>query len=50
MAHAPPLPNLGQISDADKDALIMALWTQLDAALAVNAELMAVNRRGILTP
>ena len=41
MAHAPPLPNLGQISDADKDALIMALWTQLDAALAVNAELMA---------
>ena len=41
MAHAPPLPNLGQISDADKDALIMALWTQLDAALVVNAELMA---------
>ena len=45
MAHAPPLPNLGQISDADKDALIMALWTQLDAALAVNAELMADRAR-----
>ena len=41
MTHAPPLPDLGQLSDADKDALIMALWTQLDAALAVNAELMA---------
>ncbi len=41
MAHASPLPNLCQISDADKDALIMALWTQLDAALAANAELMA---------
>ncbi len=41
MTHAPPLPDLGQLSDADKDVLIMALWTQLDAALVVNAELMA---------
>ncbi len=41
MTHAPPLPDLSQLSDADKDALIMALRTQLDAALAVNAELMA---------
>jgi transposase len=45
MTHAPSLPDLGKLSDlsklsdADKDALIMALWTQLDAALAVNAEL-----------
>ena len=41
MTRAPPLPDLGQLSDADKDALIMALWTQLDAAVAVNAGLMA---------
>ena len=41
MTHAPPLPDLGQLSDAAKDALIVALWTQLDAALAANAELMA---------
>ncbi len=41
MTHAPPLPDLGQLSDAAKDALIVALWTQLDAALVVNAELMA---------
>ncbi len=41
MTHAPPLPDLGQLSDAEKDALIVALWTQLDAALAANAELMA---------
>ena len=40
MAHVPPLPDLNQLSDADKDALIMALRTQLDAASAVNAELM----------
>jgi hypothetical protein len=41
MTQAPPLPDLGQLSDTDKDALIMALRTQLDAALAVNVELMA---------
>ncbi len=41
MTHAPPLPDLGQLSDAEKDALNMALRTQLDAALAANAELMA---------
>ena len=41
MTQAPPLPDLGRLSDADKDALIMALRTRLDAALAVNAELMA---------
>ena len=41
MTQAPPLSDLGQLSDADKDALIMALQTRLDAALAVNAELMA---------
>ncbi len=41
MTQAPPLPDLGQLSDADKDALVMVLRTQLDAALAVNAELMA---------
>ena len=41
MTHAPPLPDLSQLSDAEKDALIVALWTQLDAALAANAELMA---------
>ena len=41
MTQAPPLSDLGQLSDADKDALIIALQTRLDAALAVNAELMA---------
>ena len=41
MTQAPPLPDLGQLSGADKDALVMALRTQLDAALAVNAGLMA---------
>ncbi|MCH7778058.1 MAG: hypothetical protein IH878_16235, partial [Gemmatimonadetes bacterium] len=41
MTHAPPLPDLSQLSDAAKDALIVALRTQLDAALAANAELMA---------
>ena len=41
MTQVPPLPDLGQLSDADKDALVMSLRTQLDAALAVNAELMA---------
>ncbi len=41
MTQAPPLPDHGQLSDADKDALVMALRTQLDAALAANAELMA---------
>ncbi|MCH9051633.1 MAG: hypothetical protein IIA72_11210, partial [Proteobacteria bacterium] len=41
MTHAPPLPDLSQLSDAAKDALIVALQTQLDAALAANAELMA---------
>ena len=41
MTHAPPLPDLSQLSDAEKDALIVALWTQLDAARAANAELMA---------
>ena len=41
MTHAPPLPDLSQLSDPEKDALIVALWTQLDAALAANAELMA---------
>ena len=40
MTHAPPLPDLSQLSDGAKDALIVALWTQLDAALAANAELM----------
>ncbi len=40
MAHVPPLPDLNQLSDADKDALIVALRTQLDGALAANAELM----------
>ncbi len=41
MTHAPPLPDLSQLSGAEKDALIVALRTQLDAALAANAELMA---------
>ncbi len=41
MTQAPPLPDLGQLSDAAKDALVVALQTRLDAALAVNAELMA---------
>ena len=41
MTHAPPLPDLSQLSDAEKDALIMALWTRLDATLAANADLMA---------
>ncbi len=34
MTHAPPLPDLSELSDAAKDALIVALWTRLDAALA----------------
>lgn len=41
MSHAAPLADLSQLSDAEKDALIVALWTQLDAALAADAELMA---------
>ena len=41
MTHAPQLPDLSQLSDVEKDALIMALWTQLDATLAANADLMA---------
>ena len=41
MTHPPPLPVLSQLSDAAKDALIAALWTQLDAALAANRELVA---------
>ena len=41
MTHAPPLPDLSQLSDAEKDALIVVLWTQLDVALAANAELIA---------
>ena len=41
MTHAPPLPDLSRLSDTEKDALIMALWTQLDAALAANADLVA---------
>ncbi len=41
MTQAPLLPDLGQLFDAEKDALIVALWTQLDAVLAANAELMA---------
>ncbi len=41
MTQAPPLPDLGQLSDADKDARIMAFWRQLGAEVAVNAELMA---------
>ncbi len=41
MTHAPPLADLSQLSVAEKDALIVALWTQLDAALAANSELVA---------
>ncbi len=41
MTHAPPLADLSQLSGAEKKALIVALWTRLDAALAANAELMA---------
>ncbi len=41
MTHAPPLPDLSQLSGAAKDALIVALRTQLDATLTANAELMA---------
>ncbi len=35
MTFAPPIPDLGRLSDAARDAPIVALWTQLDAALAV---------------
>jgi hypothetical protein len=41
MTQVPALPDLGQLSDAAKDALVVTLRTQLDAALAANAELMA---------
>ncbi len=41
MARAPPLPDLNQLSDAEMDALIVTIWTQLDVALAAKAELMA---------
>ncbi len=41
MTRAPPLPDLSQLSDLEKDALIVALWTRLDAALTANAELVA---------
>jgi transposase len=41
MTRLPPLPDLSRLSHAEKDALIMALWTQLDAAVAANAELVA---------
>lgn len=40
MTHAPPLPDLSQLFVAEKDALVVALWTRLDAALAANAQLM----------
>ena len=40
MTRAPPLLDLSQLSDAERDALIVALWTQSDAALAANTELM----------
>ena len=35
------LPDLGQLSASDKDALIVELWTRLQAALASVAELTA---------
>ncbi len=40
MTHAPPLANLSQLSVAEKDALVVALCTRLNAALAANAQLM----------
>ena len=38
------LPDLGQLSASDKDALIVQLWTRLQAALASGAELTAQVR------
>ena len=45
MTHAPPLADISQLSGAEKVALIVALWTRLDAALAANAELEALTAR-----
>ena len=35
------LPDLGRLSESDKDALIVELWTRLQVALASVAELTA---------
>ena len=43
MTELLPLADLGRLSHAEKDALIMALWTRLDEALAQIDEL----RRGL---
>ena len=36
MTFAPPIPDLGRLSDAAEDTPIVALWTQLDVALAAS--------------
>ena len=36
-----PPPDLSQLSEAEKDALILALWTQVQALTARVAELEA---------
>ena len=41
MSQLPPVPDLSRLSHAEKDALIMALWTRLDEALARIDELTA---------
>lgn len=41
MTQLPPVPDLSRLSHAEKDALIMALWTRLDDALARIDELTA---------
>ena len=41
MTERLPFADLGRLSHAEKDALIMALWTRLDEALAQIDELTA---------
>jgi transposase len=41
MTQLPPLPDLSRLSHAEKDALIMALWTRQNEALARIDELTA---------
>jgi hypothetical protein len=41
MTQLPPLSDLGRLSHAEKDALIIALWTRVNQGLARVEELTA---------
>src|SRR3954447_9390152 len=46
----PPPPDLSQLSEAEKDALIVALWTQVQALTVRIAELEARLKQPPKTP